>query len=88
MDIAKKMGIKLIPCCMNAQKLIIDKAILDGSFNKNYYDKLRDRKKSQKVEINHERETGIRFIYEKVTDTLQAYRVGLERFDSIPKRCE
>jgi predicted Zn-dependent protease len=78
MNLCEKMQIILLPCLSEHQRQLIDMAVKEVRFNQELYERIRiardERKKNQNDET---REIGIRFIYDKNTQSIQAYEVDI-----------
>lgn len=86
MNLLKTMNINLFPCMTEHQLRLIQLAIKEGRFNEKLYERIKIEREKNKVEGI--KEYGVRFIFNKTTQTLQAYPVGIERSYSIRKRSQ
>ena len=78
MNLCEKMKIVDLPCQSEHQKRLINIAIEENRFNEELYTRIRiERNERRKNQNDTTREIGIRFVYDKNTQTIQAYEVRI-----------
>ena len=85
MNVAHKLNIYMLPCLSIEQLENIEKwRENNGHFNEELYEKIRVIHQQKNVTV---RQTGIRFNYDKNTQTLQASSLYIQRLDSHKTWC-